>query len=135
MTAPLAANPADLSPDVLAQAEALWASTDALSPVVLDDAAFTGAEDRLAVLLGLDPGDGHDELTRCEAPGCDAWHWADNGATVVYASGRQMQMCAVHAVADDPGARVYPGAGLEAAWREREQAAISERIRTTGSSW
>lgn len=118
------AAPADLELDELAHAETLWATT-----------LHADTDDQLAAFLGLGPGDGHDELTRCEAPGCDAWHWADEGGTVAYNSGRQMQMCAAHAVPDDPGARVYPGAGLEAAWREAEQAAISERIRATGRPW
>lgn len=125
------AAPADLPPDVLERAEALWAST-----LQSADDVYVDATDRaLAELLGLGDGDGHDELTRCEAPGCDAWHWADEGGTVRYESGAEMQMCAVHAVPDDPGAKVYPGAALERAWREAEQAAISARIRATGSSW
>lgn len=124
------AAPAGLSPAVLAQAEALWATMLNGAPDVDEDTDL-----RLAHLLGLDTGDGHDELTRCETPGCDAWHYADEGGTVAYNSGRRMQMCAKHAVPDDPGARVYPGAGLEAAWREAERAAISARIRATGSSW
>lgn len=125
------AAPADLAPDVLAQAEALWASTLQSADEVYVDTA----DRQLAALLGLDTGDGHDELTRCETPGCNAWHWADEGGTVRYESGAELDMCAVHAVPDDPGARVYPGAGLEAAWREAEQAAISERIRATGRPW
>lgn len=122
--------PGDLDPSDLAQAEALWATMLHDGPGIADDTDL-----RLAELLGLDAGEGHDELTRCEAPGCDAWFWADEGGTVRYESGREMQMCAKHAVPDDPGARVYPGAGLEAAWREAEQSAISARIRATGSSW
>lgn len=92
--------PAYLAADVLAQAEALW------------NVATGTADDALASLLGLGPGDGHDELTRCDVPGCDAWLWADEGATVRYESGRELTTCAEHAQADDPGARIYPGAGL-----------------------
>jgi|GEM_PF-5616032 len=108
---------------VLIQAEALWA------------AATDDADDRLADLLGLGPGDGHDELTRCQAPGCGAWLWADEGADLVYESGASLRMCEAHAVPDDPGCRVYPGVGLEARWREAEDAARSKRLRETGSPW
>lgn len=101
------AAPADLAPEVLTQAEALW------------NAATEDADNRLAVLLELGPGDGHDELTRCEYDGCDAWLWADEGATVRYESGRELTTCANHAQADDPGARIYPGAALLAAWQDR----------------
>lgn len=129
------AAPADLSPAVRAEAEALWASTLATAPQPLSIEECAAVDDRLAVLLGLGPGDGHDELTRCEAPGCDAWHYADEGATVVYESGTSLDVCAAHAQRDDPGARVCPGVGLDAAWRAAEQAEISARIRATGSSW
>lgn len=121
------ANPAALPPVIVIQAEAMWAYTLHGAPGAFDD-----TDERLADLLGLGPGDGHDELTRCEYDRCNAWFWADEGGTVAYNSGRQMQMCAAHAVPDDPGARVYPGVGLEAAWRDAEQAAISARIRATG---
>lgn len=90
---------------------------------------------RLAVLLGLGPGDGHDELTRCEYDDCDAWHWADQGATLLYESGARLQVCAGHAVPDAPGARLYPGASLEADLRERDLADMSARIRATGRPW
>ena len=112
------AAPADVAPDVLAQAEALWTTTllDAAAP--LDPAVCDAPDDALAVLLCLGPGDGHDELTRCDAAGCDAWFWADQGATVAYESGRELTVCAAHAQADDPGARIYPGAGLAAAWQD-----------------
>ena len=123
-TRPLAFSaPADLTPDVLTRAEALW------------DANTGTADDALAALLGLGPGDGHDELTRCDIPDCRAWFWADQGATVTYESGRELTVCAVHAVADDPGARVYPGAGLAAAWQAERDAEERRRIRTTGRAW
>lgn len=112
------AAPADLTPDTLTRAEALW------------DAADETADDALAALLGLDAGDGHDELTRCDV--CDAWFLADCGATVTYETGRELTACATHAVADDPGARVYPGAGLAAAWQAERDAEERRRIRTTG---
>ena len=122
-TAPLAfAAPADLTPDTLARAHALWNTTD--------DAAWLATTDALAALLGLGPGDGHDELTRCDV--CDAWFWADEGAVVAYESGRELTACAAHAVADDPGARVYPGAALAAAWQAERGGEERRRIRTTG---
>lgn len=114
------AAPAALPGAVLIQAEALW------------NAATEDGDDRLADLLGLGPVDGHDGLTRCDVPDCGAWFWADEGATVQYESGRELTVCAEHAQADDPGARVYPGAGLESAWRDAEDAEISHRIRTYG---
>lgn len=121
-TAPLAFSaPADLTPDVLTRAEALW------------DANTGTADDALAALLGLGPGDGHDELTRCDV--CDAWLWADHGATVAYESGRELTVCAAHAVADDPGAWVYPGAALAATWQAQRDAGERRRIRTTGRAW
>lgn len=104
--APVAVSPADLAPETRTLAESLWAQGN-------EDPAN---DDLLAALLGLGPGDGHDELTRCEHPGCDAWHYADCGAVVTYQSGRDLQMCPEHAVADDPGAVIYPGASLAAAW-------------------
>ena len=120
-TRPLAfAAPADLTPDTLARAEALW------------DAADETTDDALAALLGLSPGDGHDELTRCDVPDCRAWFWADCGATVAYETGRELTVCAAHAVADDPGARVYPGRGLAAAWQAERDAEDRRRTRTTG---
>jgi len=97
------ARPADLAPALLAHAESLWAAGN------LD----TDTDDLLADLLGLGPGGGHDQLTRCEIDGCGAWHWADEGATYQGAS-RDLQVCAEHAVADDPDAVIYPGASLTA---------------------
>lgn len=94
------AAPDALPGSVLIQAEALWT-------VAAED-----ADDRLAALLGLGPGDGHDELTRCDNPDCRAWFWADEGASVHYESGTVLTVCAAHAMADDPGARVYLGRGL-----------------------
>lgn len=124
MTAPAAfARPSALSAHVLAQAESLWAAETAT------------ADDRLAALLGLGDGAGRDELTRCDVPDCDAWFWADCGATVRYESGRELTTCAAHAVPDDPGARIYPGAALEAAWRAANDAQVRGRIRTTGRAW
>lgn len=114
------ARPSALAPDVHDAAEALWALT---------------LDDRLADLLGLGSGDGHDELTRCEYGDCGAWHWADQGATLLYESGARLQVCAEHAVRDDPGARVYPGVGLEADLRERDLADMCARIRATGRPW
>lgn len=125
------AAPAALPGVIVTQAEAMWASTLQSADEVYVDAT----DRRLAQLLGLGDGDGHDELTRCEEPGCDAWHWADEGGTVAYNSGRQMQMCAAHAVPDDPGARVYPGRGLQAAWEAQRDAEDSARIRATGRAW
>ena len=120
-TAPLAfARPADLPPGQRALADALW------------NATTEDADDALAALLGLGPGDGHDELTRCDVDGCDAWFWADCGATVAYESGRELTVCATHAVPDDPGARIYPGAALAADWQAQREADESRRIRTTG---
>lgn len=121
-TAPLAfAAPADLPPGQRALADSLW------------NAATPAADDRLAALLGLGPGDRHDELTRCDV--CDAWLWADCGATVRYETGRELTACAAHAVPDDPGARVYPGAALAAAWQAANDAQVRGRIRTTGRAW
>lgn len=116
------------APDALAgvaliQAEALWT------------AATEHADDRLAGLLGLGPGDGHDELTRCDDQGCRAWFWADEGATVQYESGTELTVCAAHAVADDPGARVYPGHNLLTALQGERDAETSTRICATGRPW
>lgn len=105
--------PASLPSSVLIQAEALW------------NAATEDGDDRLADLLGLGPVDGHDGLTRCDLPDCGAWFWADEGATVRYESGRELTACAEHAIADDPGARVFPGAGLETAWRDEHAAWVA----------
>lgn len=117
------AAPADVAPAVLIQAEALWS------------AASDDTDDRLADLLGLGPGDGHDELTRCDNPDCRAWFWADAGANVHYESGTVLTVCAAHAVADDPGARVYPGVGLESEWRAAEDADRARCILATGRPW
>lgn len=127
--APAALSAAALSAAVLIQAEAMWASTLWGRPGAFDD-----TDERLADLLGLGPGDGHDELTRCDVDDCRAWFWADEGATVQYESGRELAMCAEHAVADDPGARVYPGIGLEAAWRDEQDARDSQRA-SAGLAW
>lgn len=125
------AAPAELAPDVLERAEALWAST-----LQSADDVYVDATDRaLAELLGLGDGDGHDELTRCDVDDCNAWFWADEGATVHYESGTVLTVCAAHAVADDPGARVYPGVDLAAALHDADLSAMCDRIRTTGSPW
>lgn len=108
---------------VLIQAEALWTATT------------EDADDALADLLGLGPGDGHDELTRCDNPDCRAWFWADEGASVHYESGTVLTVCAAHAIADDPGARVYPGVGLESEWRAAEDADHARCILATGRPW
>lgn len=129
------AAPAALPGVIAIHAEAMWASTAAIPAQPPGDAAFVARIDALADLLGLGPGDGHGELTRCDVDDCNAWFWADEGATVHYESGTVLTVCAAHAVADDPGARVYPGAGLEAAWRDAQDAEMSHRIRTTGSPW
>lgn len=115
--------PARLPLPVRLQAEALWASATHGTP----GASFM-TDDYLADLLGLGPGDGHDELTRCEYDRCGAWLWADEGAILAYASGTELTVCAAHAVPDDPGARVYPGAALEAAWRAAEGGEIGRRL-------
>jgi len=112
--------PASLPGSVLIQAEALW------------NAATEDGDDRLADLLGLGPIDGHDGLTRCDVPDCGAWFWADEGATVRYESGRELTACDEHAIADDPGARVFPGIGLLTTWMAERDAEISHRIRTAG---
>jgi hypothetical protein len=126
------ARPVEIPAPLLALAEAMWDAPPPLSMLHLDD-----HDDLLATLLGLDTAQDaqHDELTRCEADGCGAWFWADDGATVSYESGRELTMCDVHAVPDDPGARVYPGVGLDAVWRERDAAAAHRRMRETGSAW
>ncbi len=123
MTATTTYRPDTLPGAVLIQAEALWT------------AATEDADDRLADLLGLGQGDGHDELTRYDNPDCRARFWADEGASVQYESGRELTVCAAHAVADDPGARVYPGAGLESEWRAEEDADRARCIRATGRPW
>lgn len=124
------AAPADLSPDIVIQAEAMWAVTLNGHPGAFDD-----IDERLADLLGLGPGDGHDELTRCDVEDCNAWFWADEGADVHYEDGAVLTVCPPHAQADDPGARVYPGAGLLAVWEAQRDAEMSARIRATGRSW
>jgi hypothetical protein len=129
----LFARPAEIPAPLLALAEAMWTATPYEEPrhslLDIDD-----ADDLLATLLGLDTTEDayHDELTRCQAEGCGAWFWADDGATVSYESGRDLTMCDEHAVADDPGARVYPGPRIEALWRDRDAAETSARIRATG---
>lgn len=117
------AAPAALPGVILIQAEAMWAA---------GSGPFGSTDDRLAGMLGLGPGDGHDELTRCEYDRCAAWFWADEGAALVYESGTELTVCAAHAQADDPGARVYPGAGLAAAWEAQRDAKDSARIRANG---
>lgn len=124
------ARPAEIPAPLLAIAERMWDAPPLLSMLYLDD-----QDDLLATLLGLDLRDEHDELTRCEAPGCGAWFWADDGGDVWYQSGKALTMCDVHAVADDPGARVFPGPRLEAAWREQDAAQVRARIRATGCAW
>lgn len=116
MAATTFARPAEMPPSLLTLAEAMWDAPPLLSMLYLDD-----HDDLLATLFGMDMDEDayHDELTRCSADGCGAWFWADDGATVLYESGKDLPMCDVHAVPDDPGARVYLGAGLEAAWRDR----------------
>lgn len=131
MTLPFA-RPAGLAEDVRVRAEALWDAVCAASQCDVD--AALDIDEQLAALLGLGPGEGHDELTRCEYDRCDAWFWADEGATLQYADGAELQVCRDHAQADDPGARVYPGAALAADWQEQEAAASSHRIRTLGMS-
>lgn len=125
------ADPAALPDVIVIQAEAMWASTLQSADEVYVDAT----DRRLAQLLGLGDGDGHDELTRCEYDRCNAWFWADEGATLVYQSGTELTVCPQHAQADDPGARVYPGAGLLAVWEAQRAAEESRRIRTTGRPW
>jgi hypothetical protein len=112
-------------------AEALWASTFHGAPGLFGE----DTDDRLASFLGLGAGDGHDELTRCEVPGCGVFFWADEGAELVHESEHRLQVCAAHAFPDDPGCRLYPGVGLEARWRDERSARESELIRTTGSPW
>lgn len=124
------ARPASLAPAIVIQAEAMWASTLHDGPGASD-----GTDERLADFLGLGVDENHDELTRCDDTECRAWFWADEGGRVRYESGREMEMCAEHAVADDPGARVYPGIGLETDWRDAEQAAICDSIRRYGRAW
>lgn len=121
------AAPAALPGVIAVQAEAMWTTANPL-----DDDAWQAICERLADMLGLGPGDGHDELTRCEYDRCGAWLWADEGATLVYQSGTELTVCPQHAQADDPGARVYPGAGLLAVWEAQRAAEGSARIRTTG---
>lgn len=124
------AAPADLSPDVLTRAGALWSAQADGAPGAYDD-----TDEVLADLLGLGPGDGHDELTRCDVEDCNAWFWADEGADVYYEDGAVLTVCPQHAQADDPGARVYPGAGLLAVWEAQRDAEDSARIRATGRAW
>ena len=120
------AAPAALPGVIVIQAEAMWA---------VGSGPFGNTDDRLADMLGLGPGDGHDELTRCEYDRCGAWLWADEGATLVYQSGTELTVCPQHAQADDPGARVYPGAGLLAVWEAQRDAEDSARMRATGRAW
>lgn len=122
---------ADLAPDVLALAESMWAEECTRFDVELE----LDTHDLIAVLIGLDDGEGHDALSRCEYGECGNWFWLDDGAHMLYDSGADFVVCAEHAYPDDPECRVWPGIGLSEALRERDEAAMCARIRETGSAW
>jgi hypothetical protein len=109
MGAALLARPSALTDGERDLAEAMWSSPP-LGPLhEVDD-----TDELLAAVVGLTAEHGFEELLRCQHPDCDAWHWAAYGVRVVYQSGREKCFCADHANADEPGARIYPGAALSA---------------------